>query len=202
MSEEEPEVWERKQPHDIRVKVEGDTKKIRELEEKLAEKDALLESLAQAEFEKVKDELASQHPSHREIIQNIETPSQLETAKTFLEGKKSKPVGVVSLKPEASKNDIMTRPFNTMSEMLTTALEEEKTDPDLAEKIDGLWKKSVGKTSPKWSLQQPSPKIRSPSERYCEYTNSKGYTVLVPQEIAQRLQPEELKKRLERGDFG
>ncbi len=112
------------------------------------------------------------------------------------------PTGVVSLQQPERKDDIMTRPFDSLSTMFTTALEYEKTDPALAEKVDELWRKTAAKTSGKWSLQQASPRVKSPSQRHCEYTNSRGFTTLVPQEHAKALSPEQLRNRLEADYYG
>jgi len=203
MSDQEPENGK------IHIKVDDSPKVIRlqdrvnELEAQVRERQELLESLANAEFIEQKEELAKQYPEKADVILAIENPSEMETIKSLLSDNppKRKPTGVVTLE-SSSKPDIMTRPFNTRQEMMTALLEEEKHNPDVAEKVDLLWRKTVGKTSPKWSLQQPSPKIKSPSERYCEYVNSKGYTVLVPIEHAQRLSSEELAKRLTDGYYG
>jgi len=165
------------------------------------EAEATIEALAVAEFEKYKDEIKTKFPEKAEVIDSIESAEQLNLVKELLTGeKRSAPSGTVSL--PSGKQNIRYKEFDTAKEMVDSVYNEAKTDPNLSEALNQLWEKVSRQPSGSWVLQEPLPKIKSPSHRYVYYKNNFGNTVMVPENHAKTLDPELLKKRLSSGYYG
>lgn len=180
---------------------------LNELEAVRSQRDELqqtLEGLAQAEFEDQKNKLAKKFPEKAEYIRNLETPTELETARTLLSGEKRKsPVGVVSLTPSTpQQQSVLTKEYPDVGSMVQDAMQHEKTEPEIGEAMTRLWRKIGNKTSPKFSITDNMAKVKSASNRYQEYTNSRGFVVYVPVEHSRALSTEQLKKRLDSGYYG
>ena len=190
----------------IRVVVEdAEEDSVEDVKELKAERDELkatLEVLSAQAFEEYKNEIKQKFPEKASVIDSIESPSQLNLVKDLLSGeKRSVPSGTVSLQPNGERN-IRYKEFDTAKEMVDSVYNEAKTDPDLENALNELWKKSLRQPSGKWVLQEPEPRIKSPSHRYVYYKNSFGNTVMVPENHAKTLDPELLKKRLASGYYG
>ena len=166
---------------------------------------ATLESLAEVEFNKKKQELADIYPSQSEEILAFENPDSFESYKMGIESSKASthktgPSGIVNL--PSGKGSIMTREFDTAEEMVTAVRNEAQTNPEMETVLNQLMEKAIQNPMGRWTLSEPLPKIKSPSHRYVYYKNSFGRMVMVPENHAKTLSTELLKKRLESGFYG
>jgi len=161
MSDEELEGDDR-QTRKLVVKVEKDDE-IERLTRALEERDELLQELAQEEFQKQIDELAEKYPQHRNVIENITRPSELEFAQAFLSGEPRKSVskGVVSLRSgRQDETDLMRKAFESPLDMIKTVYQhsEDPTSPyfqQMKEAKDELWKKALDSGLPR-EIELPS----------------------------------------------
>jgi len=184
---------------------EGDVVDVEALKQERNELRATLESLAEAEFNKKKEELANQFPEFSDKILDFENPDSFESYKEGIESSgvsthKTGPSGIVNL--PSGKGNIMTKEFPTAEAMVTAVRNEARTNPDMENVLSQLMQKAIQNPMGRWTLSEPLPKIKSPSQRYVLMKNSYGNTCYVPENHAKTLDPELLKKRLASGYYG
>lgn len=201
MTEENPQIDNESPPtQKIQVEVKGDTKKIQQLERERDELKNTLEELAEKEYEAQKEGLANQFPQHKEAILNIESPSEFEAIKAVLTDEKHAPIGIIHLRDSKTQN-VMTRPFDSQSEMLGTLYKASRTDPAMNDALSQLWEKAEKTQSRSFQLQDAISKRRDPHNQYVIMSDLKGSTVYVPLADAKSLSPEILKQRIENGYY-
>jgi len=114
----------------IQIQVTGDTAKVKELEAKLAEAEAKASMYSELEVNmaaQLNEKYGTDQFSNKSLKEQEAFDKLLESQRQTSESSRSQSTGQVPLQPSGKRSSVMTTPYDTPEEMLTSARAREST---------------------------------------------------------------------------